>query len=379
MYISDEDGETMAVFKINIKRLLKDKLNLFFMIILPAIAISFSTFFSTSVEAPYTIGIITDTEKSPEVKLIEKELKKCFNIKPFDRSKSIVNQMVQSGIDCVIDLTNKNVEDILNQKRKSIKMYTFGKSETHMIVKEYLNSTIRIIISQKRLVHDYLKVSENILSYAPAVKTNIIHQNSKQLPITFASGFFVMSLFWLALNASNIILKDYHERVILRILCAPISKQSYILQSILSIFSVTLIQIIFFVVMCTFGLKLSFGQNIAAVILVLSACSFMFVAFGVMLISIVNDMRKLSTINSMVVTIMCMLGGCYWPLNIMPNFLQKIALIFPTTYAAVLTKNVLLSKPLGSMFLDIIIVISFCILFILVGIKQLSKNLIAKV
>lgn len=194
MYISDEDGETMAVFKINIKRLLKDKLNLFFMIILPAIAISFSTFFSTSVEAPYTIGIITDTEKSPEVKLIEKELKKCFNIKPFDRSKSIVNQMVQSGIDCVIDLTNKNVEDILNQKRKSIKIYTFGKSETHMILKEYLNSIIRIIISQKRLVHDYLKVSENILSYAPVVKTNIIHQNSKQLPITFASGFFVMSL-----------------------------------------------------------------------------------------------------------------------------------------------------------------------------------------
>ena len=371
----------MAVFKINIKRLLKDKFNLFLMIILPSIAVTLSTFFTLSVESSYKIGIITDKEKSKVVKLIEKELKKCFDVKTFDPTKSIVSQMVQSGIDCVVVLKNKSVDDIINEKQKNIKIYTFGKSETHIILKEYLNSVFKILAAQKRINSSkFLESSKYIFEHSPIVLNKIFQHQSNSISIAFASGFFIMSLLWLALNASNIILKDYQERVILRILCSPISKQSYILQSILSIFSITFLQLIFFVLLCSYAFRLTFGTNILIVISVLSICSFMFVAFAVMFISIVNDMRKLASLNSMVVTItiMCMLGGCYWPLSIMPKFLQKIALFFPTTYAVNLTKNVLTGKSIESMMVDIAQVAAFCLFFTLVGIKQLSKNVMSK-
>lgn len=369
----------MAVFKINIKRLLKDKFNLFLMIILPSIAVALSTFFTLSVESSYKIGIITDKEKSKVVKLIEKELKKCFDVKTFDPTKSIVSQMIQSGIDCVVVLKNKSVDDIINEKQKNIKIYTFGKSETHIILKEYLNSVFKILTAQKRINSSkFLESSKYIFEHSPIVLNKIFQHQSNSISIAFASGFFVMSLFWLALNGSNIILKDYQERVILRILCSPISKQSYIMQSILSIFSITFLQLIFFVLLCSYAFRLTFGTNIFIVISVLSICSFMFVAFAVMFISIVNDMRKLASLNSMVVTIMCMLGGCYWPLNIMPKFLQKIALFFPTTYAVSLTKNVLTGKTIKSMMVDIGIITAFCLFFALAGIKQLSKNVMSK-
>ena len=38
-------------------------------------------------------------------------------------------------------------------------------------------------------------------------------------------------------------------------------------------------------------------------------------------------------INSMIVTPTCMLGGCFWPLAIMPEFMQKIANLHPAKWA----------------------------------------------
>lgn len=370
----------MAVFRINIKRLLKDKFNLFLMIVLPSVAVALSTFFTTNIETPYKIGIIIDKNKSNAVGLVEQQLRKCFDVKLFDPQKSVVSQMVQNGVDCVVVLNNKAVDDIINEKSKNIKIYTFGKSETHIILKEYLNSIFKVLISQNNINSTrFLESSKYIFEHSPLVFSKQLKHESKVLSVSFASGFFVMSLFWLALNASNIILKDYQERVILRILCSPISKQRYILQSILSIFMVTFLQLLFFIVLCKYFFSLSIGVNFLSVLLVLSICSFMFVSFAVMFISIVNDMKKLATLNSMVVTIMCMVGGCYWPLNIMPKFMQKLALVFPTTYATNITKNMLIGKSFESMLIDILIVIAFCILFVLVGINQLSKNVIAKV
>lgn len=369
----------MAVFRINIKRLLKDRFNLFLMIVLPSVAVALSTFFATNVDTLYKIGIITDKNKTSIVEVIDNQLRKCFDVKIFDPQKSIVSQMVQSGVDCAIVLNNKTIDDIINGKRTNIKIYTFGKAETHMVLKEYINSIFKVLISQNNINKSkFLETSKYIFEHSPLVFSEQFKHESKALSVSFASGLFVMSLFWLALNASNIILKDYQERVIIRILCSPVSPQSYILQSILSIFSVTFLQLLFFVVLCKYFLNLSFGVNILVILIVLSICSFMFVSFAVMFISIVNDIKKLATLNSMVVTIMCMIGGCYWPLSIMPMFLQKLALIFPTTYATNLTKNMLIGKPLENMLIDILIVITFCILFVLVGINRLSKNVILK-
>lgn len=112
----------MAVFRINIKRLLKDKFNLFLMIVLPSVAVALSTFFTTSVvETTYKIGVIIDKDKSNTAELVEQQLRKCFDVKIFDPQKSIASQMVQSGVDCVVVLNNKAVDDIINEKVKILK------------------------------------------------------------------------------------------------------------------------------------------------------------------------------------------------------------------------------------------------------------------
>ncbi|WAM36158.1 ABC transporter permease [Caldicellulosiruptor acetigenus] len=368
----------MPIFKVNIKRLLQDKLNLFLTIVLPAIIIVLSVAFASNIESPYKVGIVVEEENSIS-KIIKSELQKCFDVVVFSKDKSIVSQMIQTGVDCAIVL-DKNIEDaMLSRKNIKLKIYALGKSEAHVYLKEYLTSVFKMILSQNfSSKAELLNVAKSLSTSSPKVISKKLVENSKYISISFASGFFVMSLFWLALNASSVLLKDYHEKVIIRILCSPLSKQNYIFQSILSIFAVTFVQLCLFVGISKYVFNLTFGSNPAIVILVLSLCSFMFVSFSVMFISTVSDIKKLSSLNSMVVTIMCMLGGCYWPLSIMPKFLQKIALIFPTTYAVNLTKNVLTGKFIESMMVDIALVAAFCLFFALAGIKQLSKNVISK-
>lgn len=370
----------MPILKLNIKRLLKDKFNLFLMIVLPSLAISLSTFFTANTDSNYTIGIIVDEQKSKTVEIIESELRKHFDVKTFYSNKPVVSQMIHKNVECAIVLTNKEVEDIIKQKSFNIKVYSFGKSEVLAILKEYLNSILKILIFKNASNKtESLNSVKNILNSSPTVISKILATERKSASVGFASGFFVMSLLWLALNASNIILKNWHERVIVRILCSPVSKKSYIVQSILGILSILLLQIVFFVMLCIYVFKINLGTNLFIIVLVLLICSFMFVSFALMVISIFNDLKKLSTLNSMIVPIMCMVGGCYWPLEIMPGFLQKIALLFPTTYAANLTKNMLTGKSFESMLFEITAVAAFSLFFTLVSIKLFSKNVMSKV
>jgi ABC-2 type transport system permease protein len=48
---------------------------------------------------------------------------------------------------------------------------------------------------------------------------------------------------------------------------------------------------------------------------------------------LIRNGQNAAMINSMIVTPTCMLGGCFWPLAIMPEFMQKIANFIPQKWA----------------------------------------------
>ena len=57
------------------------------------------------------------------------------------------------------------------------------------------------------------------------------------------------------------------------------------------------------------------------------------VGFGLMIAGLVKTKQQAMAISSVLIVVTCMLGGVYWPIEIVPEFMQKMALAVPQSWA----------------------------------------------
>ncbi|MMZ59193.1 ABC-2 type transporter [compost metagenome] len=57
----------------------------------------------------------------------------------------------------------------------------------------------------------------------------------------------------------------------------------------------------------------------------------MLVAMGISsaVAGLIRNTQQASIINSLIITPTCMIGGCFWPISFMPEFMQKAANFVP--------------------------------------------------
>ncbi|HBG38891.1 MAG TPA: ABC transporter permease, partial [Clostridiaceae bacterium] len=71
---------------------------------------------------------------------------------------------------------------------------------------------------------------------------------------------------------------------------------------------------------------------------------------------------------SLVITPMCMLGGCFWPREIMPKFLIEISNFVPTTWVLKGAKKAFFSTGIWDIKYELLILLLFSAVFFLLGI-----------
>ena len=57
------------------------------------------------------------------------------------------------------------------------------------------------------------------------------------------------------------------------------------------------------------------------------------VGFGLMIAGLVKTKQQAMAISAVLIVVTCMLGGVYWPIDIVPELMQKMALAVPQSWA----------------------------------------------
>ena len=78
---------------------------------------------------------------------------------------------------------------------------------------------------------------------------------------------------------------------------------------------------------------IDWGNSILITFIVVSVFLLCITSFGMLLSSMVKTFAQLAAMSAIIITCSSMLAGCYWPLEIMPDGMQKIARIFPQYWA----------------------------------------------
>lgn len=196
--------------------------------------------------------------------------------------------------------------------------------------------------------------------------------NSKSGAISFALGILIYFILLASFKLTNLAIEDKTSRVYHRIFTMPVKAADYILSYIISTFLLVLIQI----GLSLAAIKLLYKGYIpfADLIAVLSIFSICATSISLLVIAIVTKKSTIEILTQGFVMFTSMLAGIFWPVEVMPSFMQSVAKVFPQYWAVDAIKALFHGESIMSKRNNLIILIIFGLLFFFLSGYFIRKN-----
>ncbi|NJJ39490.1 ABC transporter permease [Paenibacillus apii] len=151
--------------------------------------------------------------------------------------------------------------------------------------------------------------------------------------LSVVTGFMLMFLMAMVTSSVSFVMDDRRQRTMMRIFSAPVRSYEIALGNFLGSFTVGVIQVAAVLLVGRYVLNYNFELPINLYFLILSA--FMLVSMGLAstVAGLIRNPNNAGMLNALILTPTCMLGGCFWPISIMPDFMQKAANFVPQKWA----------------------------------------------
>lgn len=328
----------MTVFFNNLRRILTRPVNLIFMLVVP-IALSIMVITLSASATGYTLGILDEDNTKLTKYLQEAFAEKCDVITV--EADSIRDKVINSDVSCAIQFEKGFTDAILEGKEVYAKSYSLSDANGSDPAVLYINT---MISSAKNLgaisngdVDVLLEALDEVVNanYQATYETYSKDGRDMVESTVSALGYMAVGMMFLMTFASMLLLEDKKSGVFDRINTTQFPRWAYYVQHVLSYFIVAIIQIAVELLVLPNMVEVSFGMNTMEIIQVgLVCCAFAFVciAIGVTVSRFAKTNLMAGGVISMINIPMLMVGGCFWPKEIMPEFMQKMSDYMPTAW-----------------------------------------------
>jgi ABC-2 type transport system permease protein len=161
-------------------------------------------------------------------------------------------------------------------------------------------------------------------------------RGASQQPMGFMQyslGFTLMFMLFMGMGAAGGFLDEREQGTLSRLLTTPTSRTLLVAGKVAGIYATVLLQA---GIMVGFGVVLfhvPWGDDPIGVIMVLSTYGLAATGLGVMISTLARTRGQVSALTAVGATSMAMLGGAYWPLDIVSPAMRVIALVTPVGWA----------------------------------------------
>ena len=165
-------------------------------------------------------------------------------------------------------------------------------------------------------------------------KNSVDIQTQKETQAAQASaGQLIIWVFIPLLGTSELMAYERVWGTLRRLVTTPTRKPTFLLGIITGQFSSGLIQMLMLVVIGVVLLKVPWGQNPLALLLLLISFALAAVAMGTMMGTFTRTPSQANGLSISMGMVMGLLGGCMFPLEMFPPAVANVAKILPTTWA----------------------------------------------
>jgi len=187
-------------------------------------------------------------------------------------------------------------------------------------------------------------------------------------------GFLIMFMLVGAGNVAEMILKERRNRTYYRICAAPVSAITYIFGNVLANLIMVTLQISIALLFMIKVFKIQTSIPVGELFMILVLFGLVAIGLGVLIVAFSNDSKQAGTLQNLIITPSCMLAGCFWPVEIMPKTLQRIADFLPQKWTIGAIEKLQMGGSLDQIMINLMIIIAFALAFFLVAAYRFGRN-----
>jgi len=358
----------MTIFNQAMKRIFKNKIRLLVLLIMPFM---FIAMFAMQDERSLTIGVVDNDYSTLSENLID-SLSEIDKLKVIIlEEKNVYDMTVSYQIDYTILIEEGFEAKLLNGENPEINEFYLNEKEKLFFTR---NSVENFIYNMKTLAagvdFNKDKFSMALIEYENG-KLNLDNEavTGNKIPQTRqAMGFLVQFMLYMSVITAGLILEDKNSGVFYRIFYAPVTLKRYIMENLMAFLIVGIIQVTMIIGLMKVAFKMDFGSNPINMYLLFIVFSIVCISFGIWIISLFKKPIGAYTSIILITTPLVMLGGCYWPMDFMPDIFQKIGLFIPTSWVMKGVDKILYEgKNIMDIYLEILVLLIFTGIFLAAG------------
>jgi|GEM_PF-170611 len=181
------------------------------------------------------------------------------------------------------------------------------------------------------------------------------------------TGFTIMFMMGLLTSAVAVIMEDRRKRTMARVYTAPVRAYEIALGNFLGSFVIGMTQIVIVLGVSRGLIHYDAGIPFGIHFLILAA--FMLVSMGLAstVAGLIRNPKNANMLNSLVIMPTCMIGGCFWPISLMPDYMQKLANFVPQKWAIQAVETISAGGTLSDITLPLLILFGMAAILLTVG------------
>ena len=189
------------------------------------------------------------------------------------------------------------------------------------------------------------------------------------------SGYLVMFVFFTAAMSAEAIVRERQNHTLERLLSSSVRREAVLGGIFAGTAAKGLIQIAIFWTAGLLIFNINLGLSPVAVIILSMLMVIMSSAFGIMLATIVKTERSANSMATLAALVMAPLGGCWWPLFILPKGMQTLAKVTPHGWANTgFNKLMLFGADFNAVVPEMLALIGFAVVFGMIAVWRFRTS-----
>ncbi|GGB40576.1 ABC transporter permease subunit [Virgibacillus dakarensis] len=372
-------GDILWLMRKTLRTTFRKKGNILLYLVTPLVGIFIALLANGDQGSELTLGVVNHDNKQISMETIS-FLKGLDNIRVKEIQEEDVKEHVISGkVDSVITFEQGYSESVLTGEPDSLDLTSIKGESVTGFVKSYLYQYIDNLTALSKaaegeldtfssLYHDYKQTDFQL-------NTTALEDSSTSKSMTLSAlGFLIMIMMISAANLSEIILAEKANRTYFRLLSTPISARKYIFSNVLVNMMVMLVQVVITLAFLSYVFHIDLNISLWKALLVMAIFSLISVGVSLVIVAFSNSRGAANALTNLIIMPTVMLSGCFWPVEVMPESVQKISEFLPQRWTLDTLTKLQEGSSFGSLYLNILILFAFAAAFFLIAIYKFSRN-----
>lgn len=365
--------------------ILKVKFKLFFrkpwaFVLLTVLTIAFSLLLGQNFSNKLTIPVFSVHEAIEETELWEKL-----------GDSDLFEFEISTKEDAETAISEGKVIAGVELSEQAYKIYITSESENVNVLNSFLNNVFSDLYLTDKIINEVKSVAdldidalEAALEESKDVRLFAIHTEDYRGEDSFVydsnlQSVFGFSLFFVIYTIGfNVIsiLNEKQQGVWDRVILSPVRKWQMYTANLLYCFFLGYFQVLLIFFVYRYGIGFDFYGSFEETLVILIPYVFTVVALCIFLCSLVKTVAQYNAILSFVAVSFAMVGGAYWPLEIVTSeFLIGLSKFIPVTYGMEMLKDVTINNvPLTDLTQPMLLLMIIGVILMGIGINFMEKR-----